>query len=301
VARTLPTPATTATIAADLTFSVQLPGHDPVCGKVTGSGNRLEVRLSDPAYFAGGRDAGHLRQLAAGLAARGITVVVIAGDVVLLEVGATRSPRWQRVLTRSPHLKVASLRGAVAGALGRVRGTSLRQGAGAVLPGSELLPPTTLFPLAPTFGPSARPVTTTHDPRRGGNPRLVLTTGNPRMPRDGRVLFPLRQDATTIGSGPDCDIRLDGLAAIQAVVIHDENDELVLHDRSPDGSTLLNGALVRAGGRVLRTGARVTVGEWILGYRRAEYADHGRPFGGRVGGEIGHQRSQPDPRPGARS
>ena len=106
-------------VSADLTFSVQLPGHDPVCGSVTGSGNRLEVRLSDPAYFAGGRDAGHLRQLAAGLAERGITVVVIAGDVVLLEVGATRSPRWQRVLTRSPYLKVTSLRGAVAGAFGK--------------------------------------------------------------------------------------------------------------------------------------------------------------------------------------
>jgi hypothetical protein len=27
---------------------------------------------------------------------------------------------------------------------------------------------------------------------------------------------------------------------------------------------------------------------------REEFADHGRPYGGRVGGEIGHQRPQPE-------
>ncbi|RNL80163.1 FHA domain-containing protein [Nocardioides marmorisolisilvae] len=282
----------TTEVAADLRFSVTSPGRATVQGTVAGTGDRLEVRLSDPASFAGGRDAGHLRGLAAGLAARGITMVVIAGDTVLLEIGATHAPWWQRAFTRSRHLRVASVRGALTGALGRVRGSA----AGAVLPGAELLPPTTLLPLAPTFGPSDRLVSTTHDRRRGGNPRLVLTTGNHRLPADRRVLFPLRGDATTIGSDAGCDIRLDGLAPIQAVVIHDDRDELVLHDRSPDSSTLVNGARVSDGGRVLRTGARVTVGAWILGYRRAEYADHGRPYGGRVGGELGHQRSQSAPR-----
>ena len=28
-------------------------------------------------------------------------------------------------------------------------------------------------------------------------------------------------------------------------------------------------------------------------YAREEYADHGRPYGGRVGGEVGHQKAQP--------
>ncbi|MGO4258549.1 FHA domain-containing protein [Marmoricola sp. RAF53] len=279
-------------ISADLRFSVELPGRDPVHGTVTGTENRLEVRLSDPASFAGGRDAGHLRQLAAGLAERGIKVIVVAGDVVLLEVGATHAPWWQRTFTRSPHLKIASMRGALTGAAGRVR----RSAAEAVLPGAELLPPTTLFPLAPTFGRSVRPVTTTHDPRRGGNPRLVLTTGNSRLPADGRYVFPLRGETTMVGSADASDIRLDGLAATHAVVVHDERDELVLYDRSPDGTTLVNGARVPEAGRVLRTGARVSVGEWTLSYRRAEFADHGRPFGGRIGGELGHQRPQPDPR-----
>lgn len=276
-------------VSADLTFSVDIPGHGPVQGTVRGVGSRLEVRLSDPAYFAGGRDAGHLRRMAAALASRGITVVVIAGDVALLEVGATDPTWWQRRLTRSRHLKVVSMRGALTGAVGRVR----RSGSEAVLPGSELLPPTTLFPLAPTFGRSTRTVTTTHDPRRGGNPRLVLTTGNPGLPDDGRTVFPLRGVETTIGSDPSCDIRLTGLEPLHAVVLHDDRDEFVVFDRSGDQSTLVNGGPILAG-RVLRTGARLSVGAWSFAWRRAEYADHGRPFGGRVGGELGHQRSQPE-------
>lgn len=288
----MPSRAAQTRISADLTFSVTLPGRKTVQGTLSGSGSRLEVRLTDPAFFGGGRDAGRLRHLAAGLAERGITVVVVAGDVVLLELGATQAPWWQRAVTRSRHLRVVSVRGTLTGALGRIRGSA----AEAVLPGAELLPPTTLLPLAPTFGRSTRPVGTTHDPRRGGNPRLVLTTGNPRLPADRRVLFPLRAEVTRIGSGADCDIRLDGLEPIHAVVVHDENDELVLLDRSTDHSTRVNGAPPGENGRILRTGARVTLGSWTLAYRRAEYADHGRPFGGRVGGELGHQRRQPDPR-----
>lgn len=280
------------TITADLCFSLELPGQEPVRGSVTGSGNRLEVRLSDPAYFAGGRDAARLRSLAATLAGLGVTVVVIAGDVVLLEIGATETSWWQRRLTRSRHLKVASLRGAVTGVAGRVK----HVGAAAVLPGSALVPPTTPFPIFPTFGRTPRPATTTHDPRRGGNPRLVATVDNARMPDDGTIVFPLRRDVTTIGSDRACDIVLAGLDPIHAVIVHDENDELVLHDRSTDRTTTVHG--VPADGRVLRTGARIVVGGWRFTYRRAEYADHGRPYGGRIGGELGHQRPQRDPRRG---
>ena len=278
-------------ITADLRFSVGLPGREPVCGTVTGAGSRLEVRLSDPAYFAGGRDAVALRGFASALAAQGITVVVIAGDVVLLEVGVTDPPWWQRRVTRSRHLKVVSVRGALTGAVGRLR----RVSSGSVLPGAELLPPTVLFPLAATFGRGRREPATTHDPRRGGNPRLVLTTGNPGLPEDGRVMFPLRGPETTIGGDASCDIRLPGLDPLHAVILHDERDELVLLDRSTAASTTINGFPVGEG-RALRTGARVSIGPWVLAYRRAEYADHGRPFGGRIGGEAGHQRSQPDPR-----
>lgn len=276
--------------AADLRFSVELPGHPPVCGTVTGSGSRLEVRLSDPASFAGRRDAQALRGFARRLADWGVTVVVIAGDVVLLEVGRTDVPRWQRSLTRSRNLRIVSLKGALVGAGGR-----LRRSAQTVLPTGALVPPATMLPIAPTLGRTRRPATTTHDPRRGGNPRLVLAVGNARLPEDRRILFPLRRDLTTIGSDESCDIRLEGLAPVHAVVVHDDADELVIVDRSPDRSTCVNGVPVGTG-RVLRTGARVAVGAWTFAYRRAEYADHGRPYGGRIGGELGHQRRQPDPR-----
>lgn len=276
-------------IKADLRFSVSLPGRPVVTGTVTGAGNRLEVHLSDPAYFAGGRDAGQLKKFAAALASRGMTVVVVADDTVLLEIGAVHGPWWQRGITGSRHLRVASLRGALAGASGR-----LRRDAAAVLPGHALLPPPTMFPLVPTFRRSPRPVTTTHDYRRGGNPRLVLAAGNLALPEGGALLYPLRRDTTTIGSDPSCDIRLEHLEPVHAVVMHDDRDEFVLLDRSEERSTAVNGAY--AEGRVLRTGARISIGPWTFAYRRAEFADHGRPFGGRVGGEAGHQRTQPDPR-----
>ncbi len=277
-------------ISCDLRFSVELPGQQAVHGTVRGSGSRIEVRLSDNAYFAGARDAAQVRGLASMLAARGLTLVVLAGEVVLLELGATDPPSWQRPVTRSRHLRVASVRGALTGAAGRIR----RAGSGAVLPGSQLLPPPTLFPIAPTFARRRRQVTTTHDPRHGGHPRLVMAapsdTGDEKS-----ITFPLRRGVTTIGSDPSSDIRLTGLRELHAVVEHDEHDELVVRDRSHGQITLVNG--VPAGdGALLRTGSRIMVGPWSLVYARAEFADHGRPYGGRMGGEAGHQRTQPDPR-----
>jgi hypothetical protein len=38
------------------------------------------------------------------------------------------------------------------------------------------------------------------------------------------------------------------------------------------------------------------LGEWTMSFYREEYADHGRPYGGRIGGELGRQQAQP-PRP----
>lgn len=280
-----------ATVSADLRFSVEIPGYPALCGSLTGSGQRFELRLSDPAFFAGRRDARQLRDLADGLAARGVSIVVMAGDTALLEVGATSAPWWQRPVTRSRHLRVLGMRGALTGASGRVRGGTRAS----VLPGAEWLPPVALLPLGATFGSGRRPVTTTHDPRRGGNPRLALAASAGRFPDDGRTVFPLRGERTTIGSGPECDIQLADLDPLHAVIVHDERDELVLVDRSHDRSSRVNGRHFPEG-RALRTGARVEIGPWVLAYRRAEYADHGRAFGGRVGGEIGHQQPQSERR-----
>lgn len=272
-------------VRADLSFTADVPGFGRVRGDLTGSGRELELRVSDPVFFAGRRDASQVRGVAAALAELGLRVTVVAGEHTLLELGATGTSWVQRRLTGSPHLRIVGTRGVLAG----VRGArSTRR----VLPGRELLPPTTMFPLAPTFRRApASPVTTTHDPRRGGNPRLVLVAGSTQWPDDHRVVHPLRGGTTTLGSDVSCDVRLAGVAAQQAVVVHDEDDELVLVDRAGDGTTRVNGEPVER--RILRSGSRIELGSWTFAYWRAEYADHGRPFGGRIGGELGHQRSQP--------
>jgi hypothetical protein len=273
-------------LRADLCFSGDVPGFGRVTGELTGSGRDLELRVSDPVFFAGRQDAGRVRGLASALAGLGIRLSVTTGGHTLLELGATRTGWLHRRLTGSPYLRVAGLRGALAGLRGR--GSSVA----AVLPGRELLPPTTPFPLAPTFRrPSRTPVTTTHDPRRGGSPRLVLAVAQDGRPGAGRVLFPLRAERTTIGSDASCDLRLSGLPPVQALVVHDEDDEFVLVDQACEGTTRVDGLPVER--KVLRTGNRVELGSWTLVYWRAEYADHGRPFGGRIGGELGHQRPQP--------
>jgi hypothetical protein len=93
---------------------------------------------------------------------------------------------------------------------------------------------------------------------------------------------------------------LDGLAPHHATVVHDEADEYVISSTAagaaagPDAQTRVHGAVVRH--QLLRTGARVDIGPHSLAFYREEFADHGRPYGGRVGGEAGHQRPQP-PRP----
>ena len=57
----------------------------------------------------------------------------------------------------------------------------------------------------------------------------------------------------------------------------------------------MHGAVVDQ--QILRTGTRVELGGHRLVFFREEYADHGRPHGGRIGGEAGRQLPQP-PRPG---
>jgi hypothetical protein len=103
-------------------------------------------------------------------------------------------------------------------------------------------------------------------------------------------------DRTVIGSAASCDVVLPGLAPRHAEVRRTEGDEFVLR---PLGGLRATGGLVRVHGAVvatealLRTGARIDIGPWTLAYVREEYADHGRPYGGRLGGELGRQRPQP--------
>jgi hypothetical protein len=186
-------------------------------------------------------------------------------------------------VTRSPHLRVAGVRGLLAAGRGRIRG------AGGTLPGRGLAPPSTPYPPAPTF--LRRPVkrvTTTHDPGRGGGPRLVEVPVA-GLARTAHPVHWLQQQVTVVGSDPDCEVVLPGLRPRHAEVRHSEEDEFVLVALAPD--VRVHGERVRE--RVLRTGSRIDLGGRQLVFSREEYADHGRPYGGRIGGELGHQRPQP--------
>ena len=277
-------------ILADLEFEVELEGRPAVHGSLRGTRNRLVLDVDDPSALAGGADAPVVRAVARALAGRGIQVRVVRGDRHLITLGDVRAPWWQRLGTRSRHIRLGSARGVLTSARAR------SGGAPSVLPDASLVPPGTLLPLLPTLGRRRgrdRP-TTTHDPARGGGPRLVFAVGNLLVPPDRRRIVWLDDAVTTIGSDPDCDVVLEGLAPLHAEVQHDERDEFVLVAHAP--GTRVHGAAVERG--LLRTGTRVQLGAWQLTYYREEYADHGRPYGGRIGGELGRQRPQP-PRPAA--
>ena len=259
-------------VTAALEFSVSVDGTS-TGGALTGSGSDLELRVAGPALLGrGGRT--QAREAALWLAEHGLRVTV-ATDRRAVTLGEQRVPRWQRILTGSPHIGVHSV--AAAWRLTRGRG-----------PG--IVPPPTPRPLAPTFLRRLRTPTTTHDRDRGGYPRLVLAPAGPRPGDPRREVHRLR-DVTTIGSDEGCDIRLAGLEPQHAVVRHDDHDEFVLSAASGHAGTRVNGAPVQEA--VLRTGSRIELGGWTLLYAREEYADHGRPFAGRVGGELGRQRPQP--------
>ena len=127
--------------------------------------------------------------------------------------------------------------------------------------------------------------TTTHAAWGAGAPRLVFNVGEDWDGSPARE-FLLVADTTSIGSAETADLRLVGLEGEHARIVHDEDDEYVLQWLAPaDADTERI---------ILRTGAKVQLGSWSMFFSRDEGADHGRPFGGRLGGENAHQRPQPD-------
>lgn len=275
-------------VDADLGFSVDLPGERTVTGQLTGSGRSLTLTVSDPFAFAARRDSPAIRLAAKALAEQGVALTVVAPSGPIVTLGAPRPPWWQRWVTGSRHIRIE--RGA--GLWSLVRRARATAGA---LPSAALLPPGTVWPVAPTLMRRRRRVTTTHDPKGGGSPRLVVAPVPHPQPGDDRQVFALRGTVTTIGSDPACDIRLPGLEARHAEVRHDLRDEFVLVRLGLPGGTVVNGSPVDTA--LLRTGSRVQLGAVTLSFFREEYADHGRPYGGRLGGEFGQNRPQP-PRSG---
>lgn len=285
----------------DLTFSLEEPidpsptssdsaevKSEQMTGTVTASGLDIEVYSSKPELFvqSGATKLKDLRVIAAVLAERGLTVSVSGPDGLIVRLGAVKASVAQRLLTGSSHIALGS-RNALAPLL-------RRHSAGTGTPPAMLIPPATLWPLVPTFDRRVRRMgTTTHYGFGAGRPRLVFVVGSEnwsgQMPRE----FDLLPNVTTIGSSPSADLQLPGVQPFHAEIRHEADDEYVLYSLGEvgGGSRTLRGQDTHR--RVLRTGARMEMGQWRIGFFREEYADHGRPFGGRRGGEMGHQKPQP--------
>ena len=134
--------------------------------------------------------------------------------------------------------------------------------------------------------------TTTHAAFGAGDPKLIFVVGSDNWDGEPAREFPLTSDIIRIGSAPEMDLQLDGLDPSHAEIRHNEDDEyvLVVFGDAELSSEHESGDV--EGGHVLRTGARVELGAWAMSFSREEFADHGRPYGGRQGGEGAHQQRQ---------
>ncbi len=278
-------------IRADLTFSVHDPltSDDAVTGTVTASGRHVEIHADSLPAVSIRSSAGLARRVSRSLADRGITVDLSGPDGALASIGAVRAGLLSRVLTRSGNIRLHDLRSIV-------RLAFRRSGGGLHL--ADLIPPTVLWPIAPTFSSRRAPIGTTHDADGGGRPRLLFPAGAISRPGQVNDVYFLKQGVTTIGSGPECDLQLPGLADLQAEVRRTARDEYVMVPLSRTVPSRVNGRPLTPGETLegtLRTGTRVQLGPWAMTYFREEYADHGRPHGGRIGGEAGHQEPQATP------
>ncbi|SDN57776.1 hypothetical protein SAMN05216368_10674 [Cryobacterium flavum] len=304
-------PASNIDLHIDLAFSLEEPSARPdgssdgstgdtfgaadtMQGTITADGRDVTIYTSNPEMFVQGRalNLEPLRALAGELANRGLTVSVTGPVGLIARLGDVQASVTQRLVTRSPHIVLGSRNALGPLVQARMRGQ-------ARMPVAIPLPPSTVFPLAPTFDRrSRRRVTTTHYTPGSGRPRLIFVVGsknwNGQMPRE----FNLLPGTTTIGSSADADLQLPGLKPLHAEIRHDDNDEYRLFAIGEVGGSSRPAEDGRSigNGQILRTGSRLEMGPWRMGYFREEFADHGRPFGGRVGGELAFQKPQP-PRP----
>lgn len=134
--------------------------------------------------------------------------------------------------------------------------------------------------------------TTTHAEWGAGRPRL-LVSGQEHFE------FLVETDRVTIGSGEGADVRVAGIEPIHAEIRHDSEDEYLLVLNGPaetSAAATPRSTLDGIDAELLRTGAQFVLGPWTFVFARDEYADHGRPFGGREGGENSYQLTQ-RPRP----
>ncbi|MET3720872.1 FHA domain-containing protein [Arthrobacter sp. UYCo732] len=270
----------------DLDFSYTDESGAVTRGSARAAGTAVTITLDGLDGFSAGSmpSLKEIRPLAKMLSGEGLSITVNGPDGSIVSLGAVHSPASQRLVTRSPNIKLGKL-----GALVPLGRRGKRQSRA-----FPLFPPETPLPLIPTVKRKiTRRVTTTHHTRGSGRPRLIFVqdaaqwTG--QIPRE----VTLDQETFSIGAASGSDLQLSGLDPVHAQIQHDENDEYVL---VPHGA--VSGSVNRSGPSVLRTGARIKLGQWCVAFFREEFADHGRPFGGRSGGELAYQRPQFDPRTG---
>ncbi len=125
----------------------------------------------------------------------------------------------------------------------------------------------------------------------GDAPNIFTASERLRGFREGCAGPGVRFDEELVVMGPHDERSIREALRYTTEIRHDDQDEFVLVRIARSASTRVHGASVDTA--ILRTGTRVDVGPWTLSYFREEYADHGRPYGGRIGGELGHQLSPP--------
>lgn len=257
-----------------------------ISGSIKAAGTHVEVRTDDSSLVSQITpiDRRSAVQLAEGLAARGLSVSIVGPEGPIVSLGAVKAPALQRWLTRSPHIRLGSLKTAFTASRGKPEQTGLA-GLSTV--------PLTPWPPVPTFNRRIRRrVTTTHSTPGSGRPRLIITRADASGGSWQRTEFNLLPQQTIIGSDAGADLTLAGLDSTHAVITHTNMDEYVLRRIGHGG-----GSRNAAPGEqvILRSGSRIEIGGWRLVFFREEYADHGRPFGGRQGGELAYQKPQYDP------
>lgn len=209
---------------------------------------------------------------------------VVGPDGLIIEFGAVNAGVLGRLFSGSSHIRLGSPE------VRRVLG--LRSSKKATLPIPPIAP--MLRPLLPMIRRGGHlPVTTTHYARGAGRPRLIFTREADVWDGSPPGIFELTGDAILLGSAPSCDLVLPCLAEVHAEIRHVDDDEYVVFPREAIGGGAQDPAIKAKTGRILRAGARLIIGDWRLAFFREEYADHGRPYGGRQGGELSQQRRQP--------
>lgn len=270
---------------ADVQFSVREPSGDVMSGTVTAAGTEILVHIAEIGSSSIIPSLRQVREVAGYLAGNGLSVVIEGSDGPIISLGALRQSRPRWFAKGSSNIRLGSL---------KVLSNLVRFGKSSRKSDFSLFPPETLVPLFPTIRRQVRhQVTTTHNSRGSGRPRLIFVRNSQQWEGQVPREFNLSGDRITIGSGPEVDLQLPGLEDFHAEIVHDDRDEYVLVQHG-----VVTGSVGPGREAILRTGARIQMGQWCLAYFREEFADHGRPFGGRNGGELAYQRPQVDPRSG---